>query len=151
MGSLRVGHDWATSLSLFTFMHWRRQWQPTPVFLPGESLGQGSLVGFHLWGRTEWLSSSSSSYHIPGLPWWLSGKESACRYRRCGFDPWVGKIPWRKSWQLIPVFLGRIREKEESNLICIFYCCQYYWNVIVGLRLFYLSLCLQVLNYSSFQ
>ena len=53
MGSLRVGHDWATSLSLFTFMHWRRKWQPTPVFLPGESQGQGSLVGYRLWGRTE--------------------------------------------------------------------------------------------------
>ena len=32
---------------------WRRKWQPTPVFLPGESQGWGSLVGFHLWGRTE--------------------------------------------------------------------------------------------------
>jgi len=53
MGLLRVGHDWATSLSLFTFMHWRRKWQPTPVFLPGESQGRGSLVGCHLWGRTE--------------------------------------------------------------------------------------------------
>ena len=53
MGSLGVGHDWATSLSLFTFMHWRRKWQPTPVFLPGESWGQGSLVGYLLWGRTE--------------------------------------------------------------------------------------------------
>ena len=53
MGSLRVGHDWATSLSLFTFMHWRRKWQPTPVFLPGESLGRWSLVGCRLWGRTE--------------------------------------------------------------------------------------------------
>ena len=53
MGSLRVGHDWATSLSLFTFTHWRRRWQPTPVFLPGESQGRGSLVGCHLWGRTE--------------------------------------------------------------------------------------------------
>ena len=53
MGSLRVGHDWATSLSLFTFMHWRRKWQPTPVFFPGESQGQGSLLGCHLWGRTE--------------------------------------------------------------------------------------------------
>ena len=40
MGSLRVGHDWVTSLSLFTFMHWRRKWQPTPVFLPGESQGR---------------------------------------------------------------------------------------------------------------
>ena len=50
MGSLRVRHDWATSLSVFTFMHWRRKWQPTPVFLPGESQGWGSLVGCHLWG-----------------------------------------------------------------------------------------------------
>ena len=53
MGSRRVGNDWATSLSLFTFMHWRRNWQPTPVFLSGESQGWGSLVGCRLWGRTE--------------------------------------------------------------------------------------------------
>ena len=52
-GSLRVGHDWATSLSLFTFMYWRRKWQPTPVFLLGKSQGQRSLVGCHLWGHTE--------------------------------------------------------------------------------------------------
>ena len=50
MGSLRVGHDWATSLSLFTFMHWRRKWQPTPVFLPRESQGRQGLVGCCLWG-----------------------------------------------------------------------------------------------------
>ena len=37
----------------FTFMHWRRKWQPTPVFLPGECQGQRSLVGCRLWGRTE--------------------------------------------------------------------------------------------------
>ena len=37
----------------FTFMHWRRKWQPTPVFLPGEAQGQQSLVGCRLWGRTE--------------------------------------------------------------------------------------------------
>ena len=53
MGSLGVGHDCMTSLSLFTFMHWRRKWQPTPVFLPGESQGWGSLVGCCLWGPTE--------------------------------------------------------------------------------------------------
>ena len=53
MGSLRIGHDWATSLSLFTFLHWRRKWQPTPVFLPGESQGPGSLVGCCIWGRTK--------------------------------------------------------------------------------------------------
>ena len=66
MGSLRVRHNWVTSLSLFTFMHWRRQWQPTPVFLPGESQGRGCLVGCRLWGCTsrtqlKWLSSSSSN------------------------------------------------------------------------------------------
>ena len=66
MGSRRVGHNWATSLSLFTFMHWRRKWQPTPVFLPGESQGWGSLVAA-VYGvtqsqtRLKWLSSSSSS------------------------------------------------------------------------------------------
>ena len=53
MGSRRVEHDWAASLSLFTFLHWRRKWQPTPVFLPGESQGRGSLVGCRLRGRTE--------------------------------------------------------------------------------------------------
>ena len=45
MGSRRVRHDWATSLSLFTFMHWRRKWESTPVFLPGESQGWGELGG----------------------------------------------------------------------------------------------------------
>ena len=34
-------------------MHWRRKWQPTPVFLPGKSQGRGSLVGYRLWSRTE--------------------------------------------------------------------------------------------------
>ena len=53
MGLLRVGHGWPTSISLFTFIHWRRKWQPTPVFLPGEPQGQGSLVGCCLWSHTE--------------------------------------------------------------------------------------------------
>ena len=48
MGSLRDGHDWVTSLLPFNFMHWRKKWQPTPVFLPEESQGQGSLVGCRL-------------------------------------------------------------------------------------------------------
>ena len=53
MGSLGVRHDWATSLYFFTFMHRRRKWQPTPVFLPGQPQGWQSLVGCRLWGRTE--------------------------------------------------------------------------------------------------
>ena len=70
MGSLRVRHDWATSLSLFTFMHWRRKWQPTPVFLPGESQGWGNLLSCRLcgvaqsWTRLKRLSSSSSSLKL---------------------------------------------------------------------------------------
>ena len=39
------------------------------------------------------------------LPWWLSGKESACQYRLNKFDPWVRKIPWRRKGQPPPVFL----------------------------------------------
>ena len=64
IGSLRVRHDLATSLSLFTFMHWRRKWQPTPVFLPGESQGQGSLVGCRLWGRTELDTTERLHFHF---------------------------------------------------------------------------------------
>ena len=61
VGSRRIRQDWATSLLLFTFMHWRRKWQPTPVLLPGESQGRGSLVGCCLWvtqsqTRLKWLS-----------------------------------------------------------------------------------------------
>ena len=65
MGSMRVRHDWAASLALFTFMHWRRKWQPTPVFLPGES-GDGGAWWAAGYGvaqsqtRLKRLSSSSS-------------------------------------------------------------------------------------------
>ena len=60
MGSIRVGHDWATSLSLFTFMHWRRKWQPTPVFLPGESRWAAVYGVAQSRTRLKWLRSSSS-------------------------------------------------------------------------------------------
>ena len=69
MGSLRVGHDRATSLSLFTFKHWRRKWQPTPVFLPGESQGRGAWWAA-VYGLTQsrrrlkWLNSSSSNRFV---------------------------------------------------------------------------------------
>ena len=44
-------------------MHWRRKWQPTPVFLPGESQGRRRLVGCRLWGRTESVVSDSVRSH----------------------------------------------------------------------------------------
>ena len=69
MGSLGVGHDWATSLSLFTFIHWRRKWKPTPVFLPGESQGWGSLVGCCLCGRTESDTTEASDLAAAAVLW----------------------------------------------------------------------------------
>ena len=80
MGSLRVGHDWATSLSLFTFMHWRRSWQPTPVFLPGESQGWGSLVAA-VYGvaqsrtRLKWLSIAFLIHGIKIAHLWSSSSK----------------------------------------------------------------------------
>ena len=64
MGSQRVGYDWATSLSRFTFTHWRSKWQPIPVFLPGESQGRGSRVGCRLWGCTESDTTERLHFHF---------------------------------------------------------------------------------------
>ena len=90
MGSWRVGHDWATSLSLFPFMPWRRQWQPNPMFLPGECQGQRSLVGSHRVGH-NWsnlavgignehqqilISVVSPGTNLPQIPRW--GTASVC-------------------------------------------------------------------------
>ena len=66
MGLLRVGHDWATSLSLFTFMHWRRKWHPHSSVLAWRIPGMGEPGGLPSVGsqsrtRLKWLSSSSSS------------------------------------------------------------------------------------------
>ena len=80
MGLLRVGHDWVTSLSHFTFMHWRRKWQPTPVFLPGESQGQQNLVGWRLWGRTE--SDTTEAIY----------QQWACRRKH--YEEWIQKRTW---------------------------------------------------------
>ena len=76
MGSLQIGHNWTTSLSLFTFMLWRRKWQPTPVFLSGVSQGRGSLVGCRLWGRTvghNWSDlAAAAAYPVFWLPCFLA-------------------------------------------------------------------------------
>ena len=120
MGLLRVGYDWVTSLSLFTFMHWRRKWQPTPVFLPRESQGQGAwwaAIYAVAQSRTQLKRLSSSSE----IPRWFSGKESACQYRRrkrCRFDPWVRKIPWWRKWKPTPVFLPRKVHGQRSRVGC---------------------------------
>ena len=81
MGLIRVGHDWAISLSFFTFMHWRRTWQPTPVFFPGGSQGRGSLVGHHLWGsrvRHDWsdLAAAAAAAYTQDFADFRTGSQS---------------------------------------------------------------------------
>ena len=114
----------------FSLLTWRRKWQPTPVFLPGESQGQGSLVGYRLWGHTESDTTEHTCVHssylyfkhevfkelwilcglplcgLPfcGLPLWPSWQRIHLQCGRPGFDPWVGKIPWRRERLPIPVF-----------------------------------------------
>ena len=64
-----IGHDWAISLSLLTFMHWRGKWQSTPVFLPGESQGRRSLAGCHLWGRKELDTTERQNWTQQSTSW----------------------------------------------------------------------------------
>ena len=70
MGLLRVGHDWATSFSLFSFMRWKRKWQPTPVFLPGESQGRGTrwAAVYGVAQSRTWLKRLSSSSNLLSNP-----------------------------------------------------------------------------------
>ena len=67
--------------------------------------------------RKSWTQLANEPPRRHGLPRWLSGSESACqcrRYRRCGFDPWVGKNPWERKCQPTPVFLpGKFRATEN--------------------------------------
>ena len=121
MGSLRVGHDCETSLSLFTFMHWRRKWQPTPVFLPGESQGWGSLVGCHLWGHTESDTTEMTAVaaaviqSVKNLPamqeTWvqsLGGEDSLEKEMAMHASILAWEIPWTEE-------TGRLQSKESQE------------------------------------
>ena len=66
----------------------------------------------------SWVRDEGLDYSGHGLPRWLSGKESACQCRRCGFHPWVRKIPWRRKWQLTPVFLPGKSHGQRSLAGC---------------------------------
>ena len=73
--------------------------------------------GLQSMGSQRVRHDGATSLHFsspPELPWWLSGKESACQCRRCGFNPWVRKIPWGRKEQLGPVFLpGKSRGQRS--------------------------------------
>ena len=112
VGSRRVRHDWMTSLSLFTFMHWRRKWQPTPVFLPGGSQGWGSLWA-GVYGvtqsqtRLKRLSSSSSNSNLClSLP---LGKTKLWHHAKSNAQ--VICVIFLESWTL--VILSKIMENSR--------------------------------------
>ena len=54
------------------------------------------------------------SIHFYRLPWWLSGKECSCQCRRHAFDPWVGKILWKRKWPPTPEFLPEEYDRQRS-------------------------------------
>ena len=90
-GSWWVRHDWATSLSLFTFMHWRRTWQLTPVFLPGESQGRWSLEGCRLWGRTgsdNWSGLAAAAAETLSLVLVYLRVKPIIEFRSHSFSTW---------------------------------------------------------------
>ena len=97
---------------------WRREWQPTPVFLPGDSHGQRRLMGYSPGVAKSWTQLSNSHFHTHRrFPRELGGKEFICQYkshRRCKFDPWVWKIPWRRKWQSTLVFLSGEFHRQRS-------------------------------------
>ena len=103
MESIRVGHDWVTSLSLFTFMHCRRKWQPTPVFLPGESQGRGAWWAA-VYGvaqsrtRLTWLSSSNSGSSSMFGNFGLGGHQFSCIKHQVSQTGEIGVQSKNISW-----------------------------------------------------
>ena len=125
MGSLRVGHGWATSLSLFTFMHWRRKWQPIPVFLPGESQGRearwAAVYGVAQ-SRTwlKWLSSSSRTFSL------ILHKSDEGGYS-C-LNEWITLIDY---WMLNHSYIPRLNLTWLWYMIFLVYCWIWCANILL--------------------
>ena len=85
-------------------MHWRRKWQPTPLFFPGESQGQRSLVGCRLWGYTESDATdrlSSSSSNILPVYFFITKKSNLMNF------------PLQRAWKIFPF---QREHKEEVGV-----------------------------------
>ena len=103
--------------------HWRRKWQPTPVFLPGESQGRGSLVGCHLWGRTEWDTTEAPvhSFTSPRCHTQFKHQGYSSKQNRCSFpapspapaSPWHPLSCGYKDVKTSSLFLLLIPESSQ--------------------------------------
>ena len=123
MRSLRVGHDWVTSVSLSCI----GEGNGNPLQCSClENPRDGRAWWAAIYGvaqsqtRLKWLRSSSSrsssrrGLSFPGV---VSDEEPTCqsrRHKRCGFNPWFGKIPWRREWQPTLVFLHGESQGQRS-------------------------------------
>ena len=123
MGSQRVRHDWAASLSLFTLMHWRRKWQPTPVFLPGESQGWGSLEGClsmgshrvgHDWSDLVAAAATDKSWASQVALVVKNPPANAGDIRKAGSITGSGRSPGGRVQQPTLIFLPRESHGQRS-------------------------------------
>ena len=123
MGSQRVGHDWGTELNwtgliVVLYLISYKQQLKFPYFPKWSDHFTFLLTPFSkiltmyvlildalLCAIDLFVHTYANIMFSCGLPWWLSGKESAWQYRRCRFDSWVRKIPWRRKWQSTPALL----------------------------------------------
>ena len=119
MGSWRVRHNWVTSLSLLTFMHWRRKWQPTLVFLPGESQGQepGGLpsMGSHRVGH-DWRDSAAVAFFIVQLSHTFMTTGNIIALTRWTFVGKVMSLLFNMLSRLLVTFLPRSKHLLISML-----------------------------------
>ena len=123
-----AGRDWEQKEKGTTEdeMAGQHQWLNAHEFgwTPGGGDRQGGLACCDSWGFKEldmteqmnWTELNWTELLWEGLPWWFSGKESAWLCWKCGFDLWVGKIPWRRKWQPTLVFLPG-KSYEQRSLV----------------------------------
>ena len=127
MGLRRVGHDWATSLST----RWRRKWQPTPVFSPGESQGRRSLVGCRLWGCTE-SDTTEATWQQQYQQSLFSREVVSDSLRPHGLKPARLLCPWDfpgkiLEWVTISFFRGSSWLRDQTHISCIGRWIHYHW------------------------
>ena len=119
-----VAKSW-TRLSDFTFMHWRRKWQPTPVFLPGESHGRRSLVGCRLWGHAESDMTEATQQ-----------QQSCHKLESCTVQPFqMSFLHLVRSINKVPHAFSRL---DGSCLVYFFECCSYNFKMIFAAHMIFL-------------
>ena len=109
--SVKIGNEWTIELSYNLNFNLSVHLSIYPIFYSQSDFTKNSNLIIRHYLNIFFLQSSIV---FKGLPWLLSGKKSACQSRKCGLDPWVKKIPWRRKWQPTPVFLPEKSHGQRS-------------------------------------